>query len=139
MTAEAYPGESFGGRVTFVDPVLNADTRTIRIRTELANPLGRLKPNMYVRISVDLPTEESLTVPTSAILYTGKRAVVWIETLPNRFEQREVSVGATNDQYAEILHGLAGGELVAASGGFLIDSESKLSRGDTGESHEGHK
>jgi Cu(I)/Ag(I) efflux system membrane fusion protein len=138
ITTEAYPGESFVGRVTFIDPVLQADTRTIRVRTEFANPDGKLRPNMYVRAQVKIPLVNALVVPASAVMTTGKRNVVWVETNPDAFEPRDVVIGTTTETYAEILNGVHAGEHVAETGGFLIDSESALRSPRAADVHAAH-
>jgi Cu(I)/Ag(I) efflux system membrane fusion protein len=137
-TTEAYPNETFVGLVVFIDPVLNADTRTVRVRAEFANPGGKLKPNMYVKASIAVPSINTLVVPASSIMSTGKRSVVWIEVQPNTFEPRNVLVGASTETYAEIVNGLDEGERVAETGGFLIDSESALQRPGEMDIHTGH-
>jgi membrane fusion protein, copper/silver efflux system len=124
---DTYPGEEFKGAVTFIDPVLTSETRTIRVRAQVANPSGRLKPRMYVRAKVSSRATGALAVPVDAVVRTGLRNVVWVETRPNTFAPRDVVTGARSDGYYEIVSGLQEGELVAASGGFLIDSESLLS------------
>ncbi len=126
MKTEAYPGESFTGRVAFIDPALDAQTRTVRIRVDLDNAGGKLKPQMYVQAEVSIPVPNSLVIPSSALLSTGKRDVVWIETKPNVFEPRNVVVGATDGSRVQILEGLHEGEMVAAKGGYMLDSESQL-------------
>ena len=78
LSTDAYPGEIFQGRVTFIDPTLNSETRTIRVRTEFANPDFTLKPNMYVEAHITVPVTDALVIPTSAILQTGTRSVVWV-------------------------------------------------------------
>ncbi len=127
ITTEAYPNEKFKGRVVFIDPVLNPETRTIRVRTEFANLQGKLKPNMFVNATIAIPKTNALVVPSTAILSTGKRTVVWVEVKENTFEPRDVVVGSTSDGFTVILNGLDEGEQVAETGGFLIDSESQLS------------
>jgi len=126
MTSEAYPNETFTGKVTFIDPTINNETRTVRVRAEFANPEGKLKLGLYVKAQIMIPINEALVVPTSAVLTTGKRTVVWIEVQENMFEPREVVVGAQTEEYYEVLSGLQGGEKVVVTGGFLLDSESQL-------------
>lgn len=138
VTTEAYPNESFTGRVTFIDPVLNADTRTVRVRTEFTNASGKLKPNMYVKASIAVPSVNTLIIPASSIMSTGNRSVVWVEVQPNTFEPRDVVVGSTTESYAEVLSGLNAGEQVAETGGFLIDSESSLKQPSSVDPHAGH-
>ncbi len=126
MTTEAYPEKTFTGLITFIDPVLNAETRTIRIRSEFDNPQGKLKPQMWVKAHIALQAKYTLVVPTSAILATGKRNVVWIEVEENKFKLRNVIVGMQTETITEILKGLKEGESVVVTGGYLIDSESQL-------------
>ncbi len=126
MTTEAYPGETFTGRVAFIDPALDAQTRTVRIRVDLDNTGGKLKPQMYMQAEISIPVPNALVIPSSALLSTGKRDVVWIETKPNVFEPRNVVVGTSDGTFVQILDGLREGEMVAATGGYMLDSESQL-------------
>ncbi len=126
ITSEAYPNEMFLGKVTFIDPVLNNETRTVRVRVECANPEGKLKLGLYVTAQILMPNHEALVVPASAVLATGKRNVVWIEVDGNVFEPREVVLGAQSEGQYEVLQGLQGHEKIVVSGGFLLDSESQL-------------
>ncbi|MBI3579952.1 MAG: efflux RND transporter periplasmic adaptor subunit, partial [Ignavibacteriales bacterium] len=103
ISAEAYPNELFNGRITFVDPVLNGETRTVRVRAEFTNSFGKLKPNMYVSAHIAIPTSNSIVVPTSAVLLTGKRSVVWVEVKENTFAPRDVVLGTATDSYYEVL------------------------------------
>ena len=126
VTLDAYPGLVVNGRVGFIEPVLDPDSRTVRVRTELANTEGKLKPNMYARIALKKASREALVVPTSAVLFTGRHPRVWVETEPGRFAPRVVVAGLTSGAFTEILSGANEGEMVASTGGFLIDSESQL-------------
>jgi Cu(I)/Ag(I) efflux system membrane fusion protein len=127
VSTDAYPGELFQGHVTFIDPVLNPESRTVRVRVESTNPFGKLKPNMYVRGAVRITVPDAVVVPTTALLVTGRRSVVWVEIRTNVFEPRTVTTGTEGDSFTQILSGLQAGESVAVTGGFLIDSESALS------------
>jgi Cu(I)/Ag(I) efflux system membrane fusion protein len=138
IASEAYPSELFSGTVTFIDAVMNGDTRTVRIRTELANREGKLKPQMYVTAKVLVAISQSLVVPASAVLSTGKRNVIWVESAPGVFEPRDVTLGARTDSFFEILSGVHEGETIAATGGFLIDSESALQNPSSAGPHDGH-
>lgn len=126
LNTAAYPGEEFSGRVTFTDPVMNAQTRTVRVRVETANPGGKLKPGMYVSGGIALKGAEVLAVPVSAVIRTGRRDVVWVEAEENRFEPRTVRLGSKSGAYYEVLGGIDEGTMVAESGGYLLDSESTL-------------
>lgn len=137
VTLDAYPGTLFRGRVGLVEPVLDAESRTVRVRIELGNAGGNLKPNMFARVTLKGATREVLAVPASAVLFTGRMPVVWVESAPGRFVRRMVGVGLTSGGMTELLSGVNEGEMVASTGGFLIDSESQLESPAGGE-HEGH-
>ena len=137
VRADAFPSETFTGRVSFVEPVLNAETRTARARIELENRQGRLKVNMYATVLIEGASHQGLVVPRSAVLFTGGRPVVWVEHSPGRFQKRDVELGLTTESSVEVMTGLEEGEMVASSGGFLIDSESQLAEaGDTEHHHQ---
>jgi Cu(I)/Ag(I) efflux system membrane fusion protein len=138
ITADAYPGRTFPGRVAFIDAVIDPQTRTVRVRAELDNRDQLLKPQMYVRASTRMDMGMAIVVPRSAVLITGNRSVVWVEVGENRFEPRAVDVGMSDDASIEIISGLADGEMVAVSGGFLLDSESVLQIPSTPDPHAGH-
>jgi len=137
ITTDAYLGREFRGRVAFVDPFLNPETRTVRVRVDLPNPGELLKPEMFVNVSFRGKGGKALSVPDTAVLVTGRMAMAWVETAPNTFEPRVVRTGQKSDGYYEILSGLSEGETVVTSGGFLLDSESQL-KGGTAGSHAGH-
>jgi Cu(I)/Ag(I) efflux system membrane fusion protein len=131
VTSEAYPGREFRGRVSFVDPVVNPETRTVKVRIDLPNPGDLLKPEMFVRVALKGQKARALAIPEGAVVITGERALAWIETAPGTFEPRNISVGRRGDGFCEALSGLSESESVAASGGFLIDSESQLKAAHT--------
>jgi membrane fusion protein, copper/silver efflux system len=179
FTTEAYPGETFHGRVAFIDPILDDRTRTKKVRVNLANPEGKLKPNMFVRgvassqlavggrvvepelagkwispmhpeivkdepgpcdicgmplvraeslgyvSSEDLLTEAPLVIPTSAVLWTGTRAIVYVvvpEADEPTFEGREIVLGPRAGEDYLVRDGLREGDLVVTRGNFKIDS-----------------
>ena len=126
ITTEAYPDETFTGKVTFVDPVLNSETRTVRVRTEFDNSSGKLKPQMFVKATLSIPVNGAIVVPASAVLSTGRRDIVWIEVRPNTFEPRTVELGVRSESACEVLGGLNAGDSVVVSGGFMLESESEL-------------
>jgi Cu(I)/Ag(I) efflux system membrane fusion protein len=137
FTSESYPGDTFSGRVSFIYPFLDPKTRTVKVRVELPNPGGKLKPDMFVRGTINAPQGIVLVIPVTAVLDTGKRQIVWVESEPGIFVPRDVKTGDRSGDRIRILSGLEEGELVAVSGGYLIDSEAQLKGGMTG-SHEGH-
>ncbi|MCE5251165.1 efflux RND transporter periplasmic adaptor subunit [bacterium] len=131
FTADAYPGEVFKGKIVFIDPVLDNKTRTVKVRVNVPNPAGRLKPEMFVHAIVKSPLYSAgrssappLVIPASAPLVTGKRAVVYIE-VPGReatYEGREIVLGPRAGNYYIVKEGLLEGERVVVNGNFKIDS-----------------
>lgn len=138
ITSQSYPGRTFTGKVSFIYPFLDPKTRTVKVRVQIANPGLRLKPDMFVNVSLKMPLGDALVVPVAAVMDTGRRKVAWVETKPGMFEPRDVRVGARVGDQLQILSGLARGDKVAASGGYLIDSEAQL-KGGAGGSHAGHE
>jgi Cu(I)/Ag(I) efflux system membrane fusion protein len=135
ILSQSYPGKTFRGRVTFVYPFLDPKTRTVKVRVEIPNPGLKLKPDMFVNATIKVPLGSSIVVPVSAVMDTGQRQVVWVETKPGMFAPRDVKVGARSGDNVQIMSGLNAGEKVASSGGYLIDSEAQLKGGSGG--HEG--
>lgn len=126
LTAAAYPGRTFHGRISFISPVVEPQTRTVQARIELGNEAGRLKPDMFVDARIRVPMGDRLVVPASAVVETGTRRVVWIETRKNAFTPREVKLGVRSGDYYPVLSGLTRGERIAATGAYLIDSSSQM-------------
>jgi Cu(I)/Ag(I) efflux system membrane fusion protein len=127
ITVSAYPDKSFPGEVTFIYPTLNTETRTARVRIELANPQGQLKPGMYGTVQIDAgPKREVLTVPDSAVIDSGTRQTVMVALGEGRFEPRDVKLGSRGEGFVEVLSGVKDGESVVTRANFLIDSESNL-------------
>jgi membrane fusion protein, copper/silver efflux system len=123
----AYPGEAFTGRVIAVLPEANVETRTLRVRIELANPGGRLRPGMFAQVRLESGDQTRLLyVASESIIHTGTRAVVIVAGEQGRFIPTEVRTGADVDGKTVILQGLTQGQKVVASGQFLIDSEASL-------------
>jgi Cu(I)/Ag(I) efflux system membrane fusion protein len=137
ITSQSYPGKTFNGRVSYIYPFLDSKTRTVKVRVEIPNPGLRLKPDMFVNAAVKIPLGDVLAVPVTAVLDTGKRKVVWMETKPGMFVPRDVQTGARVGDDVQILSGLLRGDRIAATGGYLIDSEAQLRGG--GESMPGMK
>ncbi len=129
LKVKAYPGEIFTGRVSFIYPVINPQTRTVKVRSEFSSMNNKLKPQMYGETLFSTDAGLGLLVPADAIIFTGNRNVVWIKTSDGMFEARDVNVGLRYGEKYQILSGLKEGDEVAASGGFLIDSESQLETG----------
>ncbi len=123
---DAYPGETFEGRVTYVYPTLNPETRTAQVRIEMPNPQGRLKPAMYAQVEISAPAAPQLVVPSSAVIDNGSRRVVLVDQGEGRFEPRDVKLGARGDEYTAVTEGVKEGERVVTSAAFLLDSEANL-------------
>lgn len=123
----AYPDKVFTGPVTYVYPTLTAETRTVPVRVELTNTGGLLKPGMFTQVELSAaPKGAVLTVPTSAVIDSGRRQIVLVQVKEGRFEPREVKVGARSEDRIQILEGVQDGELVVVAANFLIDAESNL-------------
>jgi RND family efflux transporter MFP subunit len=122
----AMPGDILDGTVTYIYPYLNDQTRTVRVRMQLPNPEGKLKPGMHATVLISADLGEQLVVDENAILDSGVRQIAFVDLGEGRFEPREVTVGQRADGIAVILKGLAEGEKVVTSSNFLIDAESQL-------------
>ena len=124
----AYPDKLFSGKVSFIYPTLAMETRTVKVRIELANTDGLLKPGLYGSVSLATQQDslEQLTVPDSAVIDSGARQVVLVQKDEGRFEPREVKLGYQADGYWAVLAGLAEGDKVVTRANFLIDAESNL-------------
>lgn len=121
-----FPGKEFNAKVDFVYPALSAETRTSKIRFSIANPGGRLKPQMFTNVEVKIPLGRKLAIPQDAVIDTGLRKVVYVDKGEGYFEPREIQTGVRAEGLLEVTKGLQAGEKVAASANFLIDSEAKL-------------
>lgn len=120
------PGPVLTGKIKYIFPYLNAETRTLRVRFNFANPGLKLKLESYANVEIPVETDEGAIIPDSAILDTGVRQVVYVNTGEGRFEPRLIKVGIRSDGRAQILSGVASGERVAVKANFLLDSESRL-------------
>ena len=128
-TVSALPGRTFRGRIAFVEPVLDRETRSARVRIELPNPARALKPGMFADARLELPAAPAVTVPKSAVIDTGNRSVVFVETAPDTFSARDVRTGESSEDRVAVLEGLREGERVVAAGNFFIDSQAQLAGG----------
>ncbi len=126
----AYPGRTFAGRVSFVWPVVDAQSRTGRVRVALANPQGLIKPGMYATVFGDVTVgRDLLSLPAEAVVQTGERNLVFVAGADGALEPREVTLGARADGRIQILRGVTEGERVVSSANFLVDAESRLGSG----------
>lgn len=124
---QALPGEHRVGRISYIYPTINPETRTARVRVVLPNGDLRLKPGMYATLRITGAERGGvLTVPRSAVLSTGERNIIFVREADGRLVPREVALGAGNDDRVEIIRGLSTGETVVASATFLVDAESNL-------------
>jgi Cu(I)/Ag(I) efflux system membrane fusion protein len=123
----AYPDRIFSGEVALIYPHLNAQTRTARIRIELPNPDGVLRPDMYADVEIATGTDTPvLTVPDSAVVDSGERRVVLLDKGEGRFEPRAVKLGRRGDGRVEVREGVTADDRVVVTANFLIDAESNL-------------
>ena len=126
VSVPSLPGQSFEGKVTFVSPTLERATRTAVVRVELANPGLMLKPEMFADVLLEQDAGERLQVPSSAVLYTGPRRIVFVDEGHGRLVPRDVVLGARSGDRDEVVRGLSPGERVVTHGNFLIAAESRL-------------
>jgi Cu(I)/Ag(I) efflux system membrane fusion protein len=126
ITVNAYPNEQFIGKVQYIYPYLEPETRATKVRFELSNPDGKLKPEMYANVEVQINLGRRLAVPAAAVLDSGTRQLVFVDKGEGIYEPREVKLGERADDRFEVVSGLQEGERIVTSANFLIDSESKL-------------
>jgi len=152
ITTNAYPNKEFKVKVSFIDPILNTSTRTVTLRTVLNNTSNIFKPGMFVEGKIKglkMSTEESITIPATAILWTGKRSVIYIKSNPEEpvFEMREVTLGNKMGENYEVISGLSIGDEIVTNGTFTVDAAAQLQGkksmmnregGKTTTGHEGH-
>lgn len=126
VTVDAYPTEKFTGKVSFIAPVLDDKTRTVKVRVELSNKNNQLRPGMYANVIIEEVMKAALTLPMSAVLDSGLRQVVLVQIGEGRFQPRTVQLGEHGEINVVVLSGVSEGELVVTHANFLIDAESNL-------------
>ncbi|MGQ0584033.1 MAG: efflux RND transporter periplasmic adaptor subunit, partial [Reyranella sp.] len=127
VTVNAWPDRPFPGRVTFIYPGVSKESRTARLRIEVANPDGLLRADMAATVAIEAPIPGRwVAVPESAVIDSGKRQIVLVERGEGRYEPRPVKLGVRVPGYVQVLEGLKAGERVVTSATFLIDAESNL-------------
>lgn len=127
VTADAYPGETFHGKVGWLALMMDMMTRTVPFRITLPNPQGKLKPEMYVQVHLTSQSAfTAVSIPESAVLKTGKMTMVWVKVGPGKYRPRDVQLGDKVGHYYPILAGLSVGEEVVTQGSYLIDSDSQI-------------
>ena len=133
VTAESLPGTKLRGQVGFLEPMVNAQTRTTAARIQVANSGMRLRPGMFVQARFTVTSGESrLAVPRSAVVDTGERKLVYVAKGNGVFEAHAVQLGTVADDYYPVLAGLRGGERVVTEGNFLLDSQTHITGGMSG-------
>ena len=126
VSLAAVPNQTFDGKVTFVDPVLDSQTLTFKMRLEVANKSGQLKPGMFAEVRFWGEARPALTIPADAVIPSGRGSYVFVATGEGRFLPRAVTLGQRSGDRIEVLDGVHEGELVVTRANFLVDSESSL-------------
>jgi len=134
VTTPSVPGETFAGKVTFIDPNLKETTRSAKVRVEIPNPLiqenghprRKLLHKLFAEGMVKVDRPEVLTVPRTAVLSPGQQALVYVDKQGGSYEQRRVKLGLASDERWEVLGGLSEGERVVTTGNLLIDAQAQL-------------
>lgn len=131
ITTNAYPNKEFKGNIDFIDPILDTKTRTTKLRVVLNNEQQVFKPGMFVMAKIEhlkANNQEKLMIPSSSVLWTGERSVVYLKTSPDEpvFEMREVSLGNQLGNVYEVLQGLSVGDEIVTNGTFTVDAAAQL-------------
>jgi RND family efflux transporter MFP subunit len=138
MELSYFPGEIFKGVISYVYPVLDNTSRTLKVRLQFPNPAYKLKPDMWANVTMRIDYGSQLSVPGSAVLDSGTEQIVFVALDDGYFEPRKIQLGAQVDSRYIVLSGLKRGERIVTSGNFLIDSESKLKSALSGMGSMGH-
>ena len=125
VDALAFPGIVFKGKVTALTPVLDKESRSLKVRVEVNDNDARLRPEMFVNAKILVDLGMKLAIPEEALLDSGIRKIVYV-VKNDRFSAHEVTLGPKAGGYYEVLSGLIEGDEIVTSGNFLIDAESKL-------------
>jgi Cu(I)/Ag(I) efflux system membrane fusion protein len=128
LVSEAYPAHKFVGKVVYLEPALNPDTRSAKARVLVENTGGLLKLDMYATATLKVSLENVLAIPKTGVLDTGVRKVAYIDYGNGEYGPRDIKTGFTGDEYVEVKDGLKAGELVVTNGNFMLDSESQLKK-----------
>jgi Cu(I)/Ag(I) efflux system membrane fusion protein len=126
LTLKAFPNRTFTGRVAFIDPLLDPKTRTAKVRVEVPNPTGDLRPEMFGEIVLQGRSHEGVRIPADAVIQSGTKSVVFVSLGEGRFQPREVQLGEGDSEFVEVVSGLEKGDGVVTRANFLVDSESRL-------------
>lgn len=127
MSLSYFPGKKFKGKVTFIDPILDSKSRTLKVRMEFPNPDGKLKPEMYANVTLKSEVaRKEIVIPEEGVIYAGDKTMAIVQNSSGTFDSRELDLGVKTQGYVQVLKGLKAGEKVVTSSVFLIDSESRL-------------
>jgi len=126
LRLNAFPNREFKGKVVFVDPLLDPQTRTVKVRLTFPNPAGELRPEMFGEVVLFGSPREGLSIPTDAVLDSGTEKLVFVAVGEGKFQPRAVELGSSDGLRVEVLSGLSHGERVVVRANFLVDSESRL-------------
>jgi multidrug efflux pump subunit AcrA (membrane-fusion protein) len=126
ITVDAYPGETFPARVSFIWPEMDRATRRARVRLKIPNPQLKLLLGMYVDVRISVPLGDQLAIPAAGVFQSGTRQIAFVDHGGGSFEPRDIQVGARAGDDFIVLRGLEAGERIVTSANFLIDSESQL-------------
>lgn len=135
ITSNSYPNEPFNGIVDFIYPTADQQNKTVKVRTVVNNSGFKLRPNIYTEASFKFDLGSLVSVPVEAVIMTGQKNIVWVKKSMNEFELREIKLGAKVGNKYQVINGLQEGEEIAATGGYLIDSENQL-KGGTASGHD---
>jgi cobalt-zinc-cadmium efflux system membrane fusion protein len=123
VRVSAYPDTMFHGAITYVGAVIDPTTRTVTARADVANPEGRLRPEMFAEVTLVTDEQSILSVPRAAVQQVGSRTVAFVVRGPRRFESREVTLGQASSEYVQVVAGLAAGDEVVTQGSYALKSE----------------
>ncbi|WP_046756706.1 efflux RND transporter periplasmic adaptor subunit [Kordia jejudonensis] len=130
ISTNAHPNEEISAKITFIDPVVNTKTRTVAVNVELNNKDGKLKPGMFVTGTLESTQKQdsAIYIPKSAILWTGKRSVVYVKTSANEpvFEAREITLGNATTTHYEVISGISSDDEIVTNGAFTVDAAAQL-------------
>jgi RND family efflux transporter MFP subunit len=126
LIVDSFPGRTFTGRVDFIYPQIDMETRTAKVRLVFSNPSLELKPGMFVNVALKIPMGQQLVIPATGVLQSGSREIAFVNRIDGYIEPREIQLGPRAGDDFIVLKGLKAGEQVVTSANFLIDSESQL-------------
>jgi cobalt-zinc-cadmium efflux system membrane fusion protein len=125
LTVPAFPQSTFTGRVIFVDNVVDPETRTVKVRTEVANPDGRLKPDMFANVQIITNVNRAaISIPQAAVLNDEGKTIVFVAE-GSGYTKRQVQAGIQNNDRVEIVDGLNAGDKVVVKGNYLLLEQSR--------------